>query len=62
MRTTAFMLFAVTFSSFGSESEIQRALIERDQRTAEFAAGVRGDPIDRRARAAGQVEIEGARG
>ena len=40
MRASALLLFAVAFSSFASESEIQRALIERDQRTAEFAAGV----------------------
>ena len=49
MRASAFFLCAMAFSSFASESEIQRALIERDQRTAEFAAGVRGGPIDRRA-------------
>jgi len=48
MRASAFFLFAMASSSFGSESEIQRALIERDQRTAEFAAGVRGT-VDRRA-------------
>ena len=48
MRAAAFLLFTVAFSSFGSESETRRALIEREQRTAEFAAAVRGT-VDRRA-------------
>ena len=41
MRVIGFaLIFAFAFSSFGNEQEIQRALIERDQQSAEFAAGV----------------------
>jgi hypothetical protein len=41
MRVAGFaLLFAFAFSSFGNEQEIQRALIQRDQQSAEFAAGV----------------------
>jgi hypothetical protein len=41
MRVIGFALsFAFAFSSFGNEQEIQRALIQRDQQSAEFAAGV----------------------
>lgn len=48
MRPAALVLAAVCFSCFANEREINRALIERDQRTAEFAAGVDGN-VDRRA-------------
>jgi hypothetical protein len=41
VRVIAFaLIFAFAFSSFGNEQEIQRALIQRDQQSAEFAAGV----------------------
>lgn len=41
MRALGFaLIFALAFSSFGNEQEIQRALIQRDQQSAEFAAGV----------------------
>jgi hypothetical protein len=41
MRVIGFaLIFAFAFSSFGNEQEIQRALIQRDQQSAEFAAGV----------------------
>ncbi len=36
------LLLAVALPAFAQEQEMQRALIERDQRTAEFAARVRG--------------------
>lgn len=38
----ALMLAAVLGSAFANDQEIQRALIQRDQQTAEFAARVRG--------------------
>lgn len=34
------LVFAFASTSFGNEQEIQRALIQRDQQSAEFAAGV----------------------
>jgi hypothetical protein len=41
MRATGFaLIFAFASSSFANEQEIQRALIQRDQQSAEFAAGV----------------------
>ena len=41
MRATGLaLLFAFASASFGNEQEIQRALIQRDQQSAEFAAGV----------------------
>lgn len=38
------LLLAVALPAFAQEQEMQRALIERDQRTAQFAARVRGAP------------------
>ena len=38
----ALALFAVALAASGQELEIQRALIQRDQQSAEFAARVRG--------------------
>jgi hypothetical protein len=46
MRFIAFLVLGFPLLVNANEQETQRALIERDQRTAEFAAGVRG--IDRR--------------
>jgi hypothetical protein len=40
----AVLLLAVALPAFAQEQEIQRAVIERDQRTAEFAARVRDAP------------------
>ena len=37
-----FLLWGVAFNCLPHEQEIQRALIQRDQQSAEFAAGVRG--------------------
>jgi hypothetical protein len=34
----AFVLLAISFSAYSDEREIQRALIQRDQQSAEFAA------------------------
>ena len=39
------LLLAVALPAFAQEQEIQRALIERDQRTVEFAARLRGAPL-----------------
>ena len=38
---------ACTFASASNEAEIQRALIQRDQQSAEFAARVRGQDVSR---------------
>jgi hypothetical protein len=38
------LLLLVTLPAFAQEQEIQRALMERDQRTVEFAARLRGAP------------------
>ena len=38
------LLLLVALPAFAQEQEIQRALIERDQRTVEFAARLRGAP------------------
>lgn len=38
---------ACTFAAANNEAEIQRALIQRDQQSAEFAARVRGDDVSR---------------
>ena len=47
MRVVGFALvFAFASSSFGNEQEIQRALIQRDQQSAEFAAGVNRGPLE----------------
>ena len=35
-------IWAAAFSCLANDQEIQRALIQRDQQSAEFAAGVRG--------------------
>jgi hypothetical protein len=40
------LAFAV-FTCFAQDQEIQRALIQRDQQSAEFAAGVRGADVAR---------------
>lgn len=37
-----FAAWAMVLSCFANDQEIQRALIQRDQQSAEFAAGVRG--------------------
>lgn len=39
------LLLAFALPAFAQEQEIQRALIERDQRTVEFAARLRGAPL-----------------
>jgi len=39
-------LLAVALPALAQEAEIQRALIERDQRTAEFAARLQGAPLE----------------
>ena len=39
-----FLLFAA-LPAFAQEQDVQRALIERDQRTVEFAARLRGVPL-----------------
>src|SRR5512134_672387 len=41
-RVVGLALTAAAFSAFAQEQEIQRALIQRDQQSAEFAARVRG--------------------
>ena len=41
-RVLGLALTAAAFSAFAQEQEIQRALIQRDQQSAEFAAKVRG--------------------
>jgi hypothetical protein len=38
------LLLALALPAYAQEQEIQRALIERDQRTVEFAARLRGAP------------------
>jgi hypothetical protein len=38
---------ACTFAAANNEAEIQRALIQRDQQSAEFAARVRGQDVSR---------------
>jgi hypothetical protein len=42
MRLVALSLALATFPALSQNQEIQRALIQRDQQSAEFAAGVRG--------------------
>jgi hypothetical protein len=42
MRFAIFLLFAVSGSAFCQQQDIQRALIQRDQQSAEFAAQLRG--------------------
>lgn len=44
------LLLAFALPAFGQEQEIQRALIERDQRTVEFAARLKGVPLVERQR------------
>jgi hypothetical protein len=44
MRLAVFLLFAVSGSAFCQQQDIQRALIQRDQQSAEFAAQLRGSP------------------
>jgi hypothetical protein len=41
-RLAVFLLIAVSGSAFAQQQEIQRALIQRDQQSAEFAAQLRG--------------------
>ena len=43
----AFAVGIVSFSATAQEQEIQRALIQRDQQSAEFAARVRGQDVSR---------------
>lgn len=43
----AFAVGIASFSATAHEQEIQRALIQRDQQSAEFAARVRGDDVSR---------------
>ena len=43
MRIVVFLLIA--FPALAQEQDVQRALIERDQRTAQFAARLRGTPL-----------------
>jgi hypothetical protein len=43
MRLALLLLFALP--AFAQEQEVQRALMERDQRTVEFAARLRGVPL-----------------
>ena len=42
MRFIVLLLFAVSGSAFCQQQDIQRALIQRDQQSAEFAAQLRG--------------------
>jgi hypothetical protein len=42
VRFVFFLLFAVSGSAFCQQQDIQRALIQRDQQSAEFAAQLRG--------------------
>ena len=42
MKWALFVLFAVSSSAFCQQQEIQRALIQRDQQSAEFAAQLHG--------------------
>jgi hypothetical protein len=44
MRLLALLVLA--FPAFAQDAEIQRAVIERDQRTEEFAARLRGAPLE----------------
>jgi hypothetical protein len=46
-RLTGMALSLAVFTCFAQEQEIQRALIQRDQQSAEFAAGVRGADVAR---------------
>jgi hypothetical protein len=46
-RFTALVLLVPAFACFAQDQEIQRALIQRDQQSAEFAAGVRGADVAR---------------
>lgn len=39
-------LLAAALPALAQEAEVQRALIERDQRTAEFAARLQGAPLE----------------
>lgn len=45
MRTRLALLLAASLPAFAQEQDVQRALIERDQRTAEFAARVHNAPL-----------------
>lgn len=40
------ILLLMALPAFAQEQEIQRAVIERDQRTEEFAARLRGAPLE----------------
>jgi hypothetical protein len=48
MRPALFLLLALAAPAFAQEQEVQRALIERDQRTEEFAARLRAAPLEER--------------
>jgi hypothetical protein len=50
MRPALILLLALAAPAFAQEQEVQRALIERDQHTAEFAARLRGAPLEERQR------------
>jgi len=47
MRVGVLALLAIPFSGMANEQEIQRALIQRDQQSAEFAAGVERPALQR---------------
>jgi hypothetical protein len=50
MRPALVLLLALAAPALAQEQEVQRALIERDQRTEEFAARLRGAPLEERQR------------
>ncbi len=44
IRLAALALLATSLGAHAQQAEIQRALVERDQQSAAFAAGIRGMP------------------
>lgn len=50
MPRLSLLWLALALPALAQEQEMQRALIERDQRTAEFAARLRGAPLEEQQR------------
>jgi broad specificity phosphatase PhoE len=50
MRPVLLLAFAVAFPALTQEQDVQRALMQRDQQTAEIAARLRGAPLAERQR------------
>ena len=50
MPRLSLLVLALALPAFAQEQDVQRALIERDQRTDEFAARLRGAPLEEQQR------------